>query len=80
MASARCSRCQASLRQETITYTQIIDGAVSIVTGVTAEVCPQCGEQYLSSDTVDKMQILIEGGQAAETRQVPVYRLPQPTL
>jgi YgiT-type zinc finger domain-containing protein len=79
IAAARCRLCQARLRQETITYTQTIDDTVSIVADVEAEVCPQCGEQYLSPDTVEKIQALIERGQAAETRQVPVYRLPQPT-
>ena len=79
MTSMRCARCRASLRQETATYVQTIAGAVSIVMDVEAEMCPQCGEQYLSPDTVEKIQALIERGQAAETREVPVYRLPQPT-
>ena len=56
----RCGRCQARLSRDTITYTQTIGDAVSIVTDVVAEVCPQCGEQCLSPDTVDKIQELIE--------------------
>lgn len=73
-----CSVCGAQLRRETITYTQTIGNNVYIVTDVEAEVCPRCGEQYLSPETVDKIQEVLEHGQAAETRQVPVYRLPQP--
>ena len=74
-----CSVCGAHLRRQKITYTQTIGDKVYIVTDVEAEVCPQCGEQYLSPATVDKIQALIESGQVTETRQVPVYRLPQPT-
>ncbi len=73
----RCSVCGGRLTRETITYTQTIDDQLYIVVGVEAEVCAQCGEQYLSPDTVDQIQHLIENGQAVETRQVPVYRLPR---
>ncbi|MFN0073708.1 MAG: type II toxin-antitoxin system MqsA family antitoxin [Chloroflexota bacterium] len=78
MNNPRCSVCGAQLRREKVIYTQTIGDKVYLVTDVEAEVCPQCGEQYLSPDTVDKIQTLIESGHAAETRQVPVYRLPQP--
>lgn len=73
-----CSACGSRLRRETITYTQTIGDKVYIVADVVADVCSQCGEQFLTPDTVDEIQALIEGGQAAETRQVPVYRLAQP--
>lgn len=73
-----CSICGGRLTRGTITYTQTIGDEVHIVMDVEAEVCPQCGEQYLAPDTVDQIQNLIEHGQAVETRQVPVYRLPQP--
>ena len=74
-----CTVRGAGLRREMIAYTQTIGDKVYIVTDVEADVCPQCGEQYLSPDTVDRIQELIERGQVAETRQVPVYRLAQPT-
>jgi YgiT-type zinc finger domain-containing protein len=79
MTRDACSVCGAHLRREKITYTQTIGDKVYIVMDVEAEVCPQCGEQYLSPDAVDRIQDLIENGQATETRQVPVYRLPQLT-
>jgi YgiT-type zinc finger domain-containing protein len=79
MTNNPCSVCRAQLKRERITYIQTIGDKVYIFTDVEAEVCPQCGEQYLSPDTVQKIQALIESGQATETRQVPVYRLPQPT-
>lgn len=73
-----CSVCGAQLETKTITYTQTIDGKVYIVVDVPAQVCPQCGEIYLSPETVDAIQEQIEHGQATETRAVPVYRVPQP--
>lgn len=74
--ATRCSVCGAVVRQETIIYTQILDDKVYIVTGVPAEVCSQCGEQYLSPDTADALQSVIEGREAPETRQVPVFHFP----
>jgi YgiT-type zinc finger domain-containing protein len=76
----RCSACGAGLKQQTITYTQTIDGNVYIVEDVPALVCLQCGEIYLSPETVDAIQEQIEHGQATGTRQVPVYRVPQLTV
>jgi YgiT-type zinc finger domain-containing protein len=74
-----CSVCGAQLEKARITYTQELDGVVHIVTAVPAEVCPQCGEQYLSPATVDALQELIEHGNSAretETVQVPVHHFP----
>jgi YgiT-type zinc finger domain-containing protein len=74
-----CSVCGAVLEDQKITYTQAIDGKVYIVEDVPALVCPQCGEIYLAPETVNAIQEQIEHGQATGTREVPVYRVPQPT-
>ena len=74
-----CSVCRARLERKKITYTQIIEGKVHIVEDVLAWVCDQCGETYLDPATVDAIQEQIEHGEVTETRQVPVYRVPQPT-
>lgn len=72
-----CSVCKASLKKQKIRYTQSIGEKIFIVENVEAEVCPQCGEQYLSPDTVEKIQNIIESGKTPkETRQIPVYHLP----
>ena len=78
MTMGSCSVCGGTLTSKTITYTQTVDDQVFIVADVEAEVCGQCGEQYLSPDTVDRIQELMEHGRAVETRHVPVYRLPRP--
>jgi YgiT-type zinc finger domain-containing protein len=74
-----CSRCRAKTRHQLITDTQTSEGKVYIVEDVPALVCVQCGEIYLTPETVDAIQDQIEHGQVTETRQVPVYRVPQPT-
>jgi YgiT-type zinc finger domain-containing protein len=74
-----CSSCGASVKEQNITYTQTIEGKVSIVEDVPALVCSQCGEICLTPETVNAIQDQIEHGQATETRQVPVFRVPQPT-
>jgi YgiT-type zinc finger domain-containing protein len=76
---ARCSRCGAQLQRQTVTDAQTIEGKVYIVEDVPAWICQQCGEQYLSAETMQAIQDQLERGQPIGTRQVPVYRLPQPT-
>jgi YgiT-type zinc finger domain-containing protein len=74
-----CSVCGGRLQQKKITYTQTIGDQIYIVEDVPASVCSQCGEVYLDPATVDAIQEQLEHGQATGTRQVPVYRVPQPT-
>jgi YgiT-type zinc finger domain-containing protein len=70
-----CSACGAVLKREKITYTQTIGDKFYIVKDVPAEVCPQCGEQYLSPDTVDAIQAVIERAKPSKTIRVPVFHL-----
>ena len=74
----KCSVCGATLRQERITYTQTIGEALYIVTDVPADVCPRDGEQYLTPDTVDALQgIIDQGKEPRKTIEVPVYHFSQ---
>jgi len=72
-----CSVCGAHVRAVTTTYVQEIDGVLAAVTDVPVQTCPQCGEQYFSPETVDKLQHLLNHGtgalQPAKTIAVPVY-------
>lgn len=71
-----CSVCGSKLKEEKITYSQAIGKKFYIVENVTAQVCPQCGEQYLSPATVDAIQELIESKKTPpKIREVPVYYL-----
>ena len=70
-----CSACGAPVKREKITYTQTIGDKFYIVKDVPAEVCLQCGEEYLSPDTVDAIQEVIEKTKPAKTVEVPVYHL-----
>ena len=72
-----CSVCGAHVRAGTTTYTQEIEGRLAVVTDVPVQTCPQCGEQYFTPETADRLQRLIrhgtDGGQAPRTIEVPVY-------
>ncbi len=72
----KCSVCQSNLKQKKITYTQELKGKVYVVSDVPSLVCPQCGEEYLSPDTVDKIQEVIEKGEQKKLKpvqQIPVF-------
>ena len=76
----KCSVCKGNLVQKKITYTQELEGKVYVVSDVPALVCPQCGEQYLSPDTVDEVQkVIVQGekGKAKPVKQIPVFHFPQ---
>lgn len=71
-----CSVCEGKLKTEKITYTQEVNGKFFIVENVTAEVCSQCGEEYLSPETVEIIRKLIESKKKPlKTQEVPVYYL-----
>lgn len=77
MDQARCSVCGAHVRAGTTTYTQEIEGRLAVVTDVPVQACPQCGEQYLTPEIVDRLQWLLthgaDDGRAPRTIEVPVY-------
>lgn len=80
MKTNKCSVCEAKLKQQKITYTQELGGKLFVVSDVPALVCSQCGEQYLSPDTVDEIQKVIEQGEKGKRRpvkQIPVFHFPQ---
>ena len=72
-----CSVCGARVRAGTTTYTQEVEGHLAVVTYVPVEACPQCGEQYFTPETVDRLQQLLahgaDGGRAPKTIEVPVF-------
>jgi YgiT-type zinc finger domain-containing protein len=73
----RCSVCGARVRAETTTYVQEIEGHLAAVTEVPVQACPQCGEQYFSPETVDRLQRLLTQphgtGEQPKTIEVPAY-------
>lgn len=71
-----CSVCGGRVSSKRIVYIQEKQGDVYLVSGVPADVCVQCGEEYLEPDTVDAIQLLLEGHEPADTREVPVYAFP----
>lgn len=75
----KCSVCKGNLISKKITYTQELEGKVYVVSDVPALVCSQCGEQYLSPETVDEIQKVIEKGEQRKLKpisQIPVFHFP----
>lgn len=72
-----CYLCGAHLREGAVTYTQEIAGSIAVVTDVPVLTCIQCGEQYFTPETVDRLQASIAHGPANEqtprTIEVPIY-------
>ena len=73
----RCSICGAHVQDRTTTYTQEVHGHIAVITEVPVLACVQCGEQYFSPETVDRLHELIAlgaaGGPPQKTIEVPVY-------
>ena len=72
----KCAVCQSNLKQKKITYTQELGGDIFVVSDVPALVCPQCGEQYLTPNTVDKIQEVAEKREQKKLKpvqQIPVF-------
>lgn len=74
---SRCSVCGAQVQAQTTTYAQELSGRLAVVTDVPVLACAQCGEQYFTPETVDRLQQLIAHGEASgkapQTIEVPVY-------
>lgn len=73
----KCSVCQSNLIHKKITYTQELEGKVYVVSSVPALVCSQCGERYLSPETVDRIQEVVEKGEQKKLKpvqQIPVFQ------
>ncbi len=70
----KCSVCKGNLKNKKLTYTQELEGKVYVVSDVPALVCSQCGETYLSPDTVDRIQEVIEKGEQKKLK--PIHKVP----
>ncbi len=71
----KCSVCHSQTVSKNITYTQWYKGELIVVENVPSEVCQNCGEEYFSPNTVDKIQKVIELHHTSKTIKVPVFQL-----
>jgi len=71
----KCSVCHSNTFLKNIRYTQWYQDELIMVENVPAEVCQNCGEEYFSPNTVDKIQKVIEQHHASKTIKVPVFQL-----
>ena len=71
----KCSVCHSKTSNKLITYTQWHQEKLIAVENVVAEVCDNCGEEYFSPDTVEKIQNVINNNKITRTMNVPVFQL-----
>lgn len=73
----KCVMCRGNrIEQRLIRYVQDDDGRIVIIENVPAEVCAQCGEEYIQSDIAKKIQQLVwERPASRRSKKVPVYDL-----
>jgi len=71
-----CNFCKGETEEELIRYVQEYKGVVVIVENVPADVCQQCGEQFIRPEIADKIQRLVwDAPKPKRTAEVPVYDL-----
>ena len=55
-----CVMCKATLSQEVLNHIVDINGSITIVKDVPANVCKQCGENYIDSDVARNLDAVME--------------------
>lgn len=64
-----CPLCKGSIHDGISTFTVDLGFGVVVVRDVPAQVCSQCGEEWLSDDTTAKLEKIVE---SAREKQVTV--------
>ena len=78
MASKRrfCPLCGGNLVEKMITYEERHNGQLYIFENLEALVCGQCGEEYLSAETLEEIdQIVREAREPTRKEEAPVFDL-----
>lgn len=71
--NSTCYFCGGPVQPQRVTVVREWKGRITVIRGVPAEVCEQCGEQYFGPEAVLGMERLLERPEAeAETIEVPV--------
>lgn len=71
----RCVICDCrESRQESVSEVFRVDGQYVLVEGIPAEVCVRCGEQAFSSETAEKVRLIVQGeAKAAASVSMQVF-------
>jgi len=78
MASKRrfCPLCGGTLVEKTITHEERHNNRLYIFENVKALVCGQCGEEYLSAETLEEMdRVVREEREPTKKEEAPVFDL-----
>jgi YgiT-type zinc finger domain-containing protein len=63
-----------TMEERQVTYTLEVDGRIIVIEHVPARVCVETGEQFFSSETVERIHAIVYGAsEPARTMQTPVY-------
>ena len=57
----KCNFCKGETEERLIRYVQDFQGRVVVIDNVPAEVCAQCGEQFIQPDVGEKLQKIVWG-------------------
>ncbi len=64
-----CPQCGGTIKPGTTTFTAELGFGVVVVRQVPASVCSQCGENWISDETAEKLEVLVE---EAKTKRLQV--------
>jgi YgiT-type zinc finger domain-containing protein len=60
MAKRKCPICGGTIEKGTTTYTADLDFGLVVVRQVPAEVCNQCGEEWIDPEVASKLENTID--------------------
>ena len=67
-----CPACHSQeSREELVDEVFRVDGRYALVGGIPAAVCVRCGEQAFSSETTEKVRLMVHG-EAESTTSIPM--------
>jgi YgiT-type zinc finger domain-containing protein len=78
-SSGRCPLCGGSLVHQQATIPFLLQGTLSVIRNVPAEVCMECDEPFLAGDATDTVAHLLSELQSLNT-EVSVISFPESAL
>ena len=68
----RCFFCKGDMENTTTKYILDLDHCVVIVKNVPAMVCKQCGEKVFDSDTVERLEEIVDAVKRGPVQEVAI--------
>lgn len=61
-----CPLCRGKLERGTITFPVMLDGVLLIIKNVPADVCNQCGEEFIPNTVAKIIEKTVEGARSSK--------------